>query len=132
MENMALNESLKEINSNEGSLKFSKDCENLYKTIFKIGLGGIIYLGVRSFVGPELDVYSKEITNALQAFDTTGAMITSIFGFTGGLSYGVSYLARKSDERDLNKLKNGLKERGISESELEKLSENYKFERGHI
>jgi hypothetical protein len=128
MENIALNESLKEINSNKGSLEFSKDCEKIYKTIFKIGLGGIAYLGLRTIIGPEIDWYSKNITNAWQILDSLGISISALYGGAGGLSYGVSYLARKSDERDLNKLKDNLKERGMSESELERLAEEYKFE----
>jgi len=103
-------------------LEFSKDAEKIYKNIFKVGVGGLAYLGFRTFIGPELDLNNPEISNAWQFFDAVGMILSYVGGLAGGLSYLWSYAGRKSAEKDYRK----------AESELEKLSEDYQYSRGHI
>jgi hypothetical protein len=108
-----------EVNIMKGSLDNSRDAENLYKTIFKIGLGGFSYLGLRTFIGPELDLLTREAMTPLQIIDVSVATLSAIYGVCGGLAYGLMHLGRKGDERDLKN----------SELKLEKLS---KLERENL
>jgi hypothetical protein len=125
---MDLKEAREKVESEKGCLEFSKDAEDIYKTIFKIGLGGFSYLGLRTFIGPELDSLTREAMTPLQIIDVSVAALSGIYGVCGGLAYGLMHLARRGDEKDLKN----------AESELEKFTnfipffEDYKFEKGHI
>lgn len=117
---------LKEVRENfekeKRCLESCEDSEDIYQKVFNTGLVGIAYLGVRSFIGPEVDFNAPEISNPLQFFDSLGMVVSYLCGLVGGLSYGFTYLSRKSGEKDLK----------IAKSKLEEFSEDYKFSRGHI
>jgi hypothetical protein len=111
-----------EIEHEREALETSRDGERASKIFFKAGLVGLAYLGVRSLIGPELDLYAKEIHSTLQAIDVNAAVYSFLGVVAGGIGYGLSYLSRKENERDLKN----------AESELENLTEDYNFSRGHI
>ncbi len=96
------------------SLKLSKE-------FFKVGLGCVAYLGLRFYFGPEIDSVLGENSIITVVPDTLGMV-----GSYGCLISGISSLTLIPQEKE--------KERNLryAQSELEVLSENYKFERGHI
>ena len=117
-----LNNAKEKFEKDKNCLEFNKDNEDIYKNIFKIGLAGLVYLGVRNIMGPEINFTNEPITTPLQFFDTIGMALSYMGGLIGGLSYGLTHLDKRSSEKNLKN----------SKSELEKLSEDYKFSRGHI
>jgi len=110
-----LYEAEEKVRSERGVLALTKDREKEFKKYFKIGLGAGAYLGLRTLVGPEIDlnIISPDIWQVLD----TAAVIGSVFGggFCG-LTYGVTYLIRKRDEKDLKN----------AESKLAEISKEYK------
>ncbi|MCX6749960.1 MAG: hypothetical protein NTZ83_00715 [Candidatus Pacearchaeota archaeon] len=118
----------KQLEKAEGYVKANKECleserasEETYKIMFKGALVGLAYTGIRGLIGPEVDLGFDRVTNPLQLLDAIG-FATAIYSVPLGLAYGISHLATKMDEKDLK----------TAESKLEELSDNYKFERGHI
>jgi hypothetical protein len=109
-----LYEAEEKVRSERGVLALTKDREKEFKKYFKIGLGTTAYLGLRTFVGPEMDL--NIISPDIWQFLDSCAVVGSAFGggFCG-LAYGVTYLIRKRDEKDLKN----------AESKLAKLSKEY-------
>jgi hypothetical protein len=99
------------------AVALAKYSENIWKKPFKIGLIGAAYLGLRTIIGPEIDFHVEKITNAWQILDGVGACASLLFGVAGGIPYAIMYANRKSCEKDLKN----------AESELEKISEEYKL-----
>lgn len=104
------------VKNERGTVALIKYGENIWKKPFRIGLGCILYLGLRMVIGPEIDFHVEKITNAWQILDDVGACGSLLFGVAGGIPYAIMYSKRKSCEKDLRE----------AESELEKISEEYK------
>lgn len=110
-----LEKAIENVNGWKQTLETSQDAKKVGRILSKVGLGSLTYLGLRSFIGPEIDIYANEFT-PLNGLDCVG-IVLSVYGLVGGIIYGAMHLQKKSDEKDLKE----------AESELEKLSGDGKF-----
>ncbi len=117
-----LREAEEDVKIEKEGLEYSKEYVNIGKGIAKIGLASLTYLGIRSFLGPEIGPSEEHLTSFLEYLDALNVVSAALCGIGGGISYLAFHLVKKDSERDLKK----------AESKLEELSENYKFGRGHI
>ena len=106
-----INEAKNKLKIEKDALQFSQNAEKFFKTIFGVGLSSLAYLGFRSFIGPDVDVYAKQLKTTLQQIDVLEYVSFCMCGIAGGLAYGFAYLDKKSSEKNFEKTK----------SELEKL-----------
>ncbi|MCX6749963.1 MAG: hypothetical protein NTZ83_00730 [Candidatus Pacearchaeota archaeon] len=100
-----------------GYLAHIKEKEKEFKKYLKVGFGAGIYLGLRTFIGPDIDlnIISPDIWQVLDTAAVVGSV--SLVGFCGP-AYGIRYLIRKSSEKSLKK----------AESKLEGISKDYSSE----
>lgn len=112
-----LDKAEKIVRGERGYVALIKYKEKEFKKCFGIGLGVAGYLGVRKFIGPEIDLNLISPT-ILQVLDSCAVFGSVALSVVCGPAYGIYHLIRKKSEKDLKN----------AESKLEKLSGAYEFE----
>jgi hypothetical protein len=112
-----LEEARKRVEAERELLEVYNQSDNIYKTMFKVGLVGIAYLGLRTFIGPDVDFnFGDKAPNLLQVVDSFSVADAIVAGLGGPIGLGVNYLGKTQTNKDLKK----------AESELETLSRENK------
>ena len=94
----------KEIEKLKNNLKDYRLNEKLSKNILRVGIGGLIYLGLRTFIGPDIDYVTQvDSMSALDVLDATAGIVGSIGSLFGGAFYLGDYIASKLEKRKLKK-----------------------------
>jgi hypothetical protein len=101
-----LNTAKIKVRSENSLLEVLKKEEKSYRTAFLFGLAGGAYIGIRAFIGPEIDL--DNINSLYGVADGVAGVIAGFCGVLGGLGYAVTHFNRKGHEKSLNEAKSNL------------------------
>ncbi|MGY4884033.1 MAG: hypothetical protein ACP5NZ_00450 [Nanobdellota archaeon] len=98
----AINKYIEELSLSNKEKKYAKN-------MISLGVFGGAYFGLRSFIGPEIDVQAENIKNLWQILDPLNLSLSGT-GIIGAFAYGSNYIMGKLCERRIKKEQSGLEE----------------------